>query len=50
MNQSLIGLVVFGAGFLAMIWTLSRLMAASGRNDELTHGGGMDQSHFGGGN
>jgi hypothetical protein len=44
-----LGFAGFAAVFLMMIWLLSRLMAATGRNDELTHGGGVGGSTFGGG-
>ena len=44
-----LGFAGFAAVFLMMIWLLSRLMAATSRNDELTHGGGFDRTSFGGG-
>jgi hypothetical protein len=44
-----LGFAGFAAMFLMMIWFLSRLMANTSRNDELTHGGGVGRSTFGGG-
>ena len=38
------GFAVFAVGFLGIAWWLTRLMSASGRNDETTHGGGRGGS------
>ncbi len=41
------GFAVVAVGFLAVAWWLTRLMSATGRNDEDLHGGGTDGSAFG---
>ncbi|MFO0844346.1 MAG: hypothetical protein U0797_18440 [Gemmataceae bacterium] len=39
-----LGLVAFAAVVLGGAYTITRLMAHGGRNDESTHGGGVGQS------
>jgi hypothetical protein len=41
------GFAVVVAGLLAVAWWLTRLMSATGRNDEDLHGGGAAGSGFG---
>ena len=36
------GFVAFAVGFLGIAWWLTRLMSATGRNDERSHGGGAE--------
>jgi hypothetical protein len=38
--MEMLGFAGFALGFMLVIWWLGRLMSASGRNDETTHGGG----------
>jgi hypothetical protein len=41
------GFAGVAVGFLAVAWWLTRLMSATGRNDEDLHGGGASGSTFG---
>ncbi len=42
-----LGFAAFIVGFLGIAWWLTRLMSATGRNDENTHGGGAGGSGLG---
>ena len=41
------GFAAFAVGFMVVAWWLTRLMSATGRNDEKTHGGGAGGSGLG---